>query len=323
MKNVLVTGGAGYIGSHTCKALAQAGYAPISVDNLSNGHRRAVKWGPFEHTDLADRYAIENIIREYEIAAVLHFAAYAYVGESIDDPKKYFRNNVANTLNLLEAMLAENVGTIVFSSTCATYGIPAAVPITEDCPQQPINPYGEAKLFVERMLRWFGEAYRLNWCSLRYFNAAGADPDLEIGEDHDPETHLIPLAIQAAHDPASPLKIFGTDYPTPDGTAIRDYIHVTDIADAHVCALEYLLADGESTALNLGTGSGHSVRQVVEAVGALNGDPISTLESPRRPGDPPKLIADPSKAVRLLGWKPRHSSLSEIVETAWRWHEHG
>ena len=320
-RNILVTGGAGYIGSHTCKALAAAGYTPVSLDNLVYGHRWAVRWGPLVEADLADRAAIAQALREHAIEAVIHFAAYAYVGESMSDPGKYFRNNVANTLNLLDAMKDAGVGRIVFSSTCATYGVPEAVPIAEDHPQRPVNPYGESKLFVERALHWHGVAHDLRWMALRYFNAAGADPDGEIGEDHDPETHLIPLAIRAAQGGGPALAIFGGDYATPDGTAVRDYIHVTDLAAAHVRALDDLLAGGASAAFNLGTGQGASVREVIAAVAAVAGRPVPVREAPRRAGDPPVLVADPRRAMERLGWRPLHSRLPRIVETAWRWHE--
>jgi UDP-arabinose 4-epimerase len=319
-RNVLVTGGAGYIGSHTCKALAAAGYSPVTLDNLAYGHRWAVRWGPFEQADLADRQSVERVLREHRIGAVIHFAAYAYVGESMTDPGKYFRNNVVNTLNLLEAMRAAGVGRIVFSSTCATYGVPQAVPIGEDHPQLPVNPYGESKLFVERALHWNGVAHGLRWMALRYFNAAGADPEGEIGEDHDPETHLIPLAIEAALGRRPDLQVMGTDYPTPDGTAIRDYVHVTDLADAHLRALRHLEGDGPSGALNLGTGRGHSVREVVAMVERVTGREVGARDAPRRAGDPPALVAAPGRARQLLAWEPRWSSLESIVHSACRWH---
>ena len=319
-RGVLVTGGAGYIGSHTCKALAAAGYSPVALDNLVHGHRWAVRWGPFEQADLADREAIERVLRRHDIGAVIHFAAYAYVGESMADPGKYFRNNVAHTLNLLEAMRAVGVGRIVFSSTCATYGVPEAVPIAEGERQLPVNPYGESKLFIERALYWQGAAHGLRWTALRYFNAAGADPDGEIGEDHDPETHLIPLAIETALGRRRELQVLGTDYPTPDGTAVRDYVHVTDLADAHVRALRHLEGEGPSGALNLGTGRGHSVREVIAMVERVSGRKVNARNAPRRAGDPPVLIAAPGRARELLGWEPRWSSLETIVQTAHRWH---
>ncbi|KAA6183963.1 UDP-glucose 4-epimerase GalE [Thiohalocapsa marina] len=319
-KSVLVTGGAGYIGSHACKALAQAGYQPVACDNLVYGHPWAVKWGPLEQGDIADRAWLDALIARYRPVAVMHFAAYAYVGESVQDPGKYYRNNVAGTLTLLEALRDHQVRHCIFSSTCATYGVPAVMPIDEATPQAPINPYGASKWMIERILADFEVAHGLRSLSLRYFNAAGADPDGEIGEEHAPETHLIPLAIQAAQRGEPALAIFGTDYDTPDGTAVRDYIHVTDLAVAHVKALEDLLAGGASGALNLGTGQGYSVREVVEAVEVVSGRPVPVREAARRVGDPPVLVADPRRAMQRLDWQPRYSSLSRIVETAWGWH---
>jgi UDP-glucose-4-epimerase GalE len=320
VESVLVTGGAGYIGSHTCKALAGAGFRPITLDNLVYGHRRAVKWGPFVEGDLADGALLESVMREHSVTAVVHFAAYAYVGESMQQPGKYFANNVANTLGLLDVMRAIGVRHIVFSSTCATYGIPEQTPIDEQHPQHPVNPYGESKLFVERALKWYGVAHGLKWSALRYFNAAGADAEGELGEDHTPETHLIPLIIQAALGLRPHVKVFGTDYPTQDGTAVRDYIHVTDLAEAHVRALEHLFNGGESLALNLGTGLGHSVREVISSVERASGKKVPTRDAPRRAGDPPELVANAAQAQRRLGWRPRHSSLENITTTAWSWH---
>jgi len=317
--NILVTGGAGYIGSHTAKALAIAGHEPIVLDNLTNGHEWAVQWGPFEQGDLADEEWLRSVFGRHRIEGVIHFAASAYVGESMTDPRKYFRNNTVNTLNLLDTMLAHGVRHLVFSSTCATYGIPEHVPIDESHPQRPVNPYGESKLMVERILHWYGQAYGLLSVALRYFNASGADPDGDIGEDHDPETHLIPLVIDAARGARPPVGVFGTDYPTPDGTAIRDYIHVMDLADAHVRAIDYLQRGGAATALNLGTGYGHSVRAVIEAVERISGRPVPRTDSPRRAGDPPELVANPRRAADVLGWTPRYPALDAIVEHAWRW----
>ena len=319
--NVLVTGGAGYIGSHACKALAAAGYTPITLDNLVYGHEWAVQWGPFVEADLGDRARLRDALRDYQVEAVMHFAAYAYVGESMQDPGKYFRNNVTNTINLLDAMVDGGVPKIVFSSTCATYGMPERVPIDEDHPQRPVNPYGESKLFIERALRWYGVAHDIRSVSLRYFNAAGADPDGEIGEDHDPETHLIPLVVDAALGYRENVSIFGTDYPTLDGSAVRDYIHVTDLASAHVRALQYLQDGSDSTFLNLGTGNGYTVREVIDTVEKISGRKVHALEAPRRPGDPPILVAQPGMAAELLGWVPRYSDLDTIVATALRWHE--
>ena len=320
VNNVLVTGGAGYIGSHACKALARAGYAPVTLDNLVYGHRSAVRWGTFVRGDLADGALVRRVLREHRITAVMHFAAFAYVGESMCEPGKYFANNFGNSVTLLEAMRAEGVNRIVFSSTCATYGIPRTLPIDEHHPQQPVNPYGESKLFVERMLERFAAAHGLSYAALRYFNAAGADVDGDLGEDHDPETHLIPLIIEAALGQRPHVAVFGTDYPTRDGTAIRDYVHVTDLAHAHLLALQRLEDGADSMRLNLGTGQGHSVREVIRMVESVGGRSVPTRDAPRRPGDPPELVAAGGRAGELLGWAPRHSDLNEIVETAWRWH---
>jgi UDP-arabinose 4-epimerase len=319
LPHVLVTGGAGYIGSHACKALRVAGFIPVACDNLVYGHPWAVRWGPLERGDIADRAWLDGLFARYRPVAVMHFAAFAYVGESVQDPGKYYRNNVAGTLTLLEAARDQGLTAFIFSSTCATYGVPARVPIGEDCPQVPINPYGASKLMIERMLADFETAHGLRSLVLRYFNAAGADPAGEIGEDHDPETHLIPLAIAAARGQGPELALFGDDYPTPDGTAVRDYIHVSDLARAHVLALEDLLAGGASAALNLGTGQGGSVREVVRAVEAVAGRPVPARVAPRRAGDPPVLVADPTRARARLGWQPVYTDLAEIVATAWRW----
>jgi len=319
-RNVLVTGGAGYIGSHACKALALAGYRPVVFDNLSRGHAWAVQWGSFVRGDLADRAAIRDAIKQHNIEAVIHFAAYAYVGESMLDPKTYFSNNVTNTLNLMDVMHECGVKHIVFSSTCATYGVTDGEPISECHPQAPVNPYGESKLFLERALKWYGESYGLNWVALRYFNAAGADPECEIGEAHEPETHLIPLVIQAALRQRTNVHIFGTDYPTADGTAIRDYVHVSDLADAHVRALQYSLDGGNSQAFNLGTGTGHSVSQIIRTVEKVAGRAVPAIVAPRRAGDPPILVANPSLGNRVLGWNAIRSDLDTLVTTAFRWH---
>jgi len=316
---ILVTGGAGYIGSHAAKVLAQADLEPVVLDNLARGHREAVQWGPLIEADTGDRAALDRIFAQYQIAAVLHFAAFTYVGESMRAPDMYFRNNTLNTLNLLEAMHAHGVRKIVFSSTAATYGNPLQVPINEEHPQNPVNPYGESKRMVERLLYWWGAAYGIQWVALRYFNAAGADPDGHLGENHDPETHLIPLAISAALGQGNTLEIYGTDYDTPDGTAIRDYLHVTDLGVAHVAALKYLDAGGASAAFNLGTGRGHSVREVISMVERVGGRGVPVREVGRRAGDPPSLVADARKSADVLGWRPEHSSLEEIVRTAWNW----
>lgn len=318
---VLVTGGAGYIGSHACKALARAGFRPIAYDNLVYGHADAVKWGPLVDGDIADGPRLRAVLSAERVVAVMHFAAFAYVGESMSDPAKYFRNNTVGTLTLLDSMRDVGVDRIVFSSTCATYGIPGEVPISESTPQRPVNPYGESKLMVERVLEWYDQAYETKSVCLRYFNAAGADLDGEIGESHDPETHLIPLAIKASLGQAPALRVFGTDYPTPDGTAMRDFIHVEDLADAHVRALRHLLHGGQSLKLNLGTGKGHTVREVVRAVERATGRPVPVIEAPRRAGDPPALVADASQARLKLDWVPTRSDLDTIVTSAVRWHE--
>jgi UDP-arabinose 4-epimerase len=318
-QSVLVTGGAGYIGSHACKALAEAGYTPVTYDNLSRGHRHAVRWGPLVEGEVGDRAAVVAALKAHEAAAVMHFAAFAYVGESGTDPALYYRNNVNGTLTLLDAMREADVGRIVFSSTCATYGMPDSVPIRETMPQRPVNPYGETKLAIERALYWYGEAYGLRSVALRYFNAAGCDRDGEIGEEHDPETHLIPLTLRAALGSGPPIAIFGNDYPTPDGTAIRDYIHVEDLASAHVRALDYLARGGASTAVNLATGRGYSVREIVAAVAKAAGRAVPQREAPRRPGDPPTLVADPGLARSLLGWRAECSDLETIIRTALAW----
>jgi UDP-glucose-4-epimerase GalE len=300
--------------------MARAGYQPVVYDDLSRGHREAVRWGPLVEGDIADTARLCAAITRHRVAAVVHFAAYAYVGESVADPALYYQNNLAGSLALLEAMRRTGVGEIVFSSTCATYGAPDAVPIAEGAPQNPVNPYGETKLAIERALRWYGEAYAIRWVALRYFNAAGADLEGEIGEDHEPETHLVPLVLQAALGLRASVEIYGTDYPTPDGTAIRDYIHVDDLADAHLRALERLRAGGGSIAVNLGAGRGHSVREVIAGAEAVSGRTVPARAAPRRPGDPPRLVADPSLAAEALGWRARHSSLETIMRTAFAWH---
>lgn len=316
---VLVTGGAGYIGSHAAKALAASGFVPVSYDKLIHGHRWAVKWGPLIEGDICDRAKLLDTLRRYDITAILHFAGFAYVGESMDHPERYFNNNVLGSLALFDTALEAGVRHIVFSSTCATYGVPGRLPITEDAPQCPVNPYGETKLIVERALRWYAAAHPFTWAVLRYFNAAGADPDGEIGELHEPETHLIPLVLDAALGGRS-VEIFGNDYQTSDGTCVRDYIHVTDLANAHVLALQYLIHGGESIALNLGSGEGHTILDVIHSVRKTTGREVPHRFVDRRPGDPPILIADPSLAENTLGWHQRHSSLESIIRTAWAWH---
>lgn len=318
---ILVTGGAGYIGSHTCKELVSQGHTPITFDSLARGHRWAVRYGPFEEGELSDRARIEEVLRAHEIEAVLHFAAYALVGESVSNPGLYYQNNFIGSLNLVEAMCNVGVKRLVFSSTCATYGIPNTPVLAEDHPQSPINPYGESKLMVEKMLRDFRQSHGLQSVALRYFNAAGADVESEIGEDHDPETHLIPCVMLSLLGKMPPLTIFGEDYPTPDGTCIRDYIHVKDLARAHILALEKLMSGVPmAPAYNLGTGQGISVRQIIDGVETLTGKKVPLSVGPRRAGDPPQLVADPSLAFKDLGWKAEHSELKNLLETAWGWH---
>ena len=318
-RSVLVTGGAGYIGAHTCKALSQAGYLPVTYDNLSTGHRGAVRWGPLEVGDILDRKELDRVLSRYNPQAVLHFAALAYVGESMTDPARYWRNNVAGSLSILESMVSCGFQDMVFSSTCATYGEPARIPITEAESQHPINPYGTTKLVVESMLGGYAGTGRINSVSLRYFNAAGADPEGEAGECHDPETHLIPLVLMAARSGSDPLTVFGTDYPTPDGTCIRDYIHVTDLARAHVLALDYLAGNNGAHAFNLGHDSGISIMEIIQAAGRITGREIPYDIGPRRAGDPPVLVSQSDLARSQLGWKTRYSDIETIINTAWNW----
>jgi UDP-arabinose 4-epimerase len=317
---VLVTGGAGYVGSHACKALARAGYHPIVYDNLSRGHRSLVRWGTFEPGELADTARLAEVIRRHRPDGVLHFASFAYVRESIESPALYYKNNVLGSLSLLEAMREYGPRIVVFSSSCATYGLPIASRIGEDDPQVPINPYGTSKLMIERMLQDYGVAYGFRWMSLRYFNAAGADPEGDIGEAHDPETHAIPLAILAALGRVPSFEIYGTDYPTSDGSAVRDYIHVADLASAHLAALSCLSGDGKSMAINLGTGIGSSVFELITAVERVGGRPVPIKHCARRPGDPHTLVADASRAAAALRWQPRYTGINDIVATAWTWH---
>jgi UDP-glucose 4-epimerase len=321
---ILVTGGAGYIGSHAVLALQQAGYQVVVLDNLVYGHRELVESvlkAELVVGDTNDRALLDHLFSTHDIAAVMHFAAYAYVGESVTEPAKYYRNNVTGTLTLLEAMVDANIKKFVFSSTCATYGVPKTVPIPEDHPQDPINPYGATKLMVERILADFDPAYQLKSVSFRYFNAAGADPNGQLGEDHEPETHLIPLILLTAMGKRDAISIFGTDYPTADGTCIRDYIHVADLAAAHVLGLEYLLNGGDSQLFNLGNGSGFSVKEVIEAARAVTGKPIKVIECDRRPGDPPALVGSSAKARQTLGWQPKYNDIHQILTDAWNWHQ--
>ena len=320
MKNILVVGGAGYIGSHMCKYLAQRGYTPIVLDNLSYGHSQAVQWGPFYQGHLEDPGLLGHIFQHHDISAAMHFAAFCYVGESVVDPAKYYRNNVAATVTLIEALIRHNIRRFIFSSSCATYGNPARIPITEQESQEPINPYGRTKLMVEQILGDFQKAYGLESVCLRYFNAAGADPDCNIGEDHRPETHLIPLVLQTALGQRQRIDIFGTDYSTADGTCVRDYIHIMDLAQAHLLALERLLDDKPGANYNLGNGAGYSVREVIDFSRKITGREIPEREAARRPGDPPVLIGSSQKAETELGWRPVYPDLEAIIKTAWRWH---
>lgn len=321
---ILVTGGAGYIGSHAVLALKNAGYGVIVLDNLVYGHRELVEdvlKVELIVGDTSDRSLLDKVFATHNIAAVMHFSAYAYVGESVTDPAKYYSNNVNGTLVLLEAMLAAGVKKFVFSSTCATYGVPNFIPLTEDHPQNPINPYGTTKLMVEKILADFDTAYDLKSVRFRYFNAAGAEPNGLLGEDHQPETHLIPLVLLAALGKRESISIFGTDYSTPDGTAIRDYIHVSDLADAHILGLEYLLQGGDSDVFNLGNGNGFSVKEVIETAKSVTGRDIKAVECDRRAGDPPILVGSSDKARKILGWRPQYPELNKIIADAWQWHQ--
>jgi len=313
--SILVVGGAGYIGSHTAHALKRRGYDVVVYDNLSTGHAVLADGLELVVGDISDTAKLSQVLRRVD--AVMHFAAYAYVGESVENPRKYFKNNVQDGLTLLNAVVDCKVSKFIFSSTCAVYGVPARVPITEDLPRLPVNPYGASKLAFEFALEAYGRAYDLRFVSFRYFNAAGADETGKIGEMHAPETHLIPSVFEAIDGERGALQIFGDDYPTPDGTCVRDYIHVNDLADAHVLGMEYL-ENGRSVALNLGTGRGYSVREVISTIERITGRTVPTQMSPRRPGDPAKLVADPSQAEKLLSWKAKYS-LDQIVTTAWNW----
>ncbi|MFM7600072.1 MAG: UDP-glucose 4-epimerase GalE [Pseudanabaena sp.] len=321
-QTILVTGGAGYIGSHAVKALQQVGYKVVILDNLVYGHQDIAETLGAELIigDTNDRALLDRLFSDRQISAVMHFAAYAYVGESVTQPDKYYRNNVVGTLSLLEAMIAANIKTFVFSSTCASYGVPQQIPITEDHPQSPINPYGATKLMVERILQDFDIAYGLKSVIFRYFNAAGADSDGALGEDHDPETHLIPLVLQTAMGIREAITVYGSDYPTADGTCIRDYIHVTDLAEAHVLGLEYLLKGNKSEIFNLGNGNGFSVKEVIDAAKQITGKPINVVMGDRRAGDPPALVGSSEKARAILNWQPKYADLNLILQHAWQWH---
>jgi UDP-glucose 4-epimerase/UDP-arabinose 4-epimerase len=316
---VLVAGGAGYIGSHACKALKAAGYLPVTLDNLATGYRQAVKWGPFFHADMRDRVAVREAVAEYAIKGAIHFAAYSLVGESVKNPAKYYDNNVGAGIIFAETLIESGVSALVFSSTAAAYGNPSVSLIPEDHPTAPINPYGASKLAYEGALRWLGEAHPFRWTALRYFNAAGADPDGEIGESHEPETHLIPNLCKAVVGTGPALTVFGQDYPTPDGTPIRDYIHVTDLAEAHVIAIRRLMEGADSGVFNVGTGEGATVMQIIAAAEQALGQKVPYSVGPRRAGDPRSLVADPSRLKAAFKWAPKHSDLDTIIRTAARW----
>ena len=321
---ILVTGGAGYIGSHAVLALQDAGYEVVILDNLVYGHRELVETVlkvELIEGDIGNRELLDQIFKSREFAAVMHFAAYAYVGESVSHPAKYYRNNVVGTLTLLEAMCDAGIKNFVFSSTCATYGVPEQIPVVENQRQQPINPYGMTKLMVEHILSDFDHAYGLRSVRFRYFNAAGADPQGRLGEDHSPETHILPLVLLTAMGKRESISIYGTDYDTPDGTCIRDYIHVTDLAQAHVLGLEYLLKGGSTEVFNLGNGQGFSIQEVIEAARVVTGRPIAVTLADRRPGDPPILVGSGEKAKRILGWQPEYADLKTILAHAWQWHQ--
>jgi len=321
MARILVTGGAGYIGSHTCKALHTAGHTPIVFDNLSNGHRDAVRWGPFEQGDVTDADHLRDVFRTHIPDAVIHFAGLIEVSHSVADPQSFHRNNVEGTRNLLAIMAEADVQKIVFSSTAAVYGTPECVPIPEDAPTRPVNPYGETKLAVEQLLAEAAQQNALGYVALRYFNAAGADPEGGLGERHDPETHLIPLVLQVALGQRDGIQVFGDDYPTPDGTAVRDYVHVCDLAAAHIASLDYLTRHSEPLVANLGTGTGYSVREIIAACRNITGHDIPHRDAPRRVGDPAQLVATPGRARDVLGWSPLQSDLDTIIRTAWTWHQ--
>lgn len=321
MKNILVIGGAGYIGSHMVRMLAKQGYNPVVFDNLSKGHREAVANYPFELGDLGDKARLTEVFKKYGIEAVMHFAAFAEVGESVKEPSKYYHNNVAKVLDLLDALVENDIKYFVFSSTAATFGEPIHPKIDESHPQNPINPYGNTKLMVEKILADFDTAYGLKATALRYFNASGADDSGEIGESHNPETHLIPIVLQAAAGKRASIKMFGTDYPTPDGTCVRDYVHVNDLARAHILALEKMFKDNVSERFNLGSGNGFSVAEIVKEAKRITGIDFTVEKAPRRDGDPAVLVADSAKAERILGWKPQYN-LTRIIETAWNWEQH-
>jgi UDP-glucose-4-epimerase GalE len=320
-KTILITGGAGYIGSHAMLAAKSHGFTPVAFDNLSKGHRWAVQGNALVKADLGDVAAIRRAFKKYKPLAVMHFASHCYVGESVTDPAKYYQDNLTNAMNLWGVMRETKTQWFILSSTCATYGDPVQVPMGESHPQNPVNPYGDSKLMLEKILAWYDKAYGLKSTFLRYFNAAGGDEQTRVGEVHDPETHLIPLALDAAMGRRGALTIFGDNYPTPDGTCIRDYIHVADLAEAHFLALKLMMKTGKSDFFNLGTGHGYSVKEIITETEIVTGNKVPIQMGPRRPGDPPRLVADNRKAAKVLGWKPKHSDLSNILETAWAWHQ--
>ena len=320
-KIILITGGAGYIGSHAVKEASRFGFEPVTFDNLSMGHSWAVKAGKTVKGDLADRAKLLKTFHKFKPSAVMHFASHCFVGESVTDPQKYYQDNLTNAMNLFSVMLEQKVMHFILSSTCATYGDPVQVPMPESHPQNPVNPYGDSKLMLEKILLWYDKAYGLKSTFLRYFNAAGAHASGEIGEVHSPETHLIPLVLDAALGRRKNITIFGQDYPTPDGTCVRDYIHVTDLASAHFLALQRMMETGKSDFFNLGTGRGYSVKEMITAAEKVTSQKISVIMGARRAGDPPELVAQADKANQMLGWKPQHSSLENILETSWKWHK--
>lgn len=320
---ILITGGAGYIGSHANKILNKRGYETVVYDNLSLGHQEFVKWGHFILGDLADKDRLRFCFQTYPIEAVMHYCAFCSVDESVDHPSEYYRNNLVNTINLLDVMVEYGVKYFIFSSTCATYGNPLQMLLTEDHPQQPINPYGKSKLMVEQILKDYDKAYGIRHVCLRYFNAAGADPEGEIGEWHEPEAHLIPVALQVALGQREYIQIYGIDYETPDGTCVRDYIHINDLAAGHILALEYLQRGASSDAFNLGNGKGFSVREVIHAAERVTGKSIKVVETDRRPGDPPMLVANSNKARKILNWRPEYPDIDQIIKTAWLWQSKG
>ena len=320
-QHILVTGGAGYIGSHVCKALAVHGYTPVTYDNLCSGNREAVQWGPFEEGDIRDRARLKSVIEQYKPVAVMHFAALIQVAESVQDPAKYYNNNVYGSLCLLEEALAHGIKHMVFSSTAAVYGLPESSPIPEDSKHAPINPYGQTKLAMEKMIEDFSNAYGLKFAILRYFNAAGADPETETGTAYKVDSHIIPLLMRVASGMMPEIKLFGQDYDTKDGTAVRDYIHVTDLAEAHILSLEHILAGKDNLVLNIGTNAGYSVAQVIDVARRVTGIDIPVNKCARRPGDPASLVADATRAQDILKWKPRYSDLDTIVDTAWKWRQ--